>query len=222
MTQDKISDRIRKLLTLARDGGATEAEAARAMELATRLMLEHGISEASVNKPAVGFGGDAEFDDAWQMYCVHAACALYGTKPLIYNKRTIRFVGRADNTAATEMTYEWLKDQVELLYKAALPKGMSQAVRAEYRKSFKRACAGRVYSRACAIVAQLKDKGTPQSTALVVLDHRKQLEIEADDFIKNLAGIKQGRSRKITVKSNKGFFDGIAAGESVRLQHEVK
>jgi Protein of unknown function (DUF2786) len=221
MTHEKIVDRIRKLLALGRDGGATEHEAARAMELATKLMLEHGIAESAINKPGVELGGDADVDHKWEMYCAHAACALYGTKPIIYAGSRLKFVGRADNIAATEMTYEWLRDQIELFYKAALPSGMSKAARADYRRSFKSAAAGRVYTRAVEIVRQLKDKGTPQSTALVVLDYRKQLEIEADDFIQTL-GARKGHSRGLTLKNNRGTSDGFAAGDKIRLQQEVK
>lgn len=222
---DKIIDKIRKLLALARDAGATEAEGARAMELATKLMLEHGISEDAVHKPTVIFDGAVDVDDVWEMYCVHAACALYGTKPIRYPRSKqpdlMKFVGRAASIAATEFTANWLKEQVERLYKVALPSGMSQSERAQYRTSFKRACASRVYSRACEIVRTLQDKGTDQSTALVVLDHRKQLEIEAQDFIETL-DLKKGRTRSVTIKLGRGAQDGLAAGDQVKLQHEVR
>lgn len=48
---DKIKDRIRKLLTLANDSGAFEGEIDNALRFARRLMLQHNVSEADLGKP---------------------------------------------------------------------------------------------------------------------------------------------------------------------------
>ena len=53
---NKIIDRIRKLLRLAADGGATEHEAALAAERAAELMQEHGLSNATIEAS----GGEGE------------------------------------------------------------------------------------------------------------------------------------------------------------------
>jgi hypothetical protein len=53
----KIVDRLRKLLALARDGGATEGEANSAMELAQKIALNNNISFASIEL-AGGSSGD--------------------------------------------------------------------------------------------------------------------------------------------------------------------
>lgn len=44
----KIIDRIQKLLSLARDGGATEGEADNAMKIAERIMLDNNLSMAQI------------------------------------------------------------------------------------------------------------------------------------------------------------------------------
>lgn len=44
----KTIERVKKLLALAADGGATEAEAALAMDRAQKIMMEHGLSIATV------------------------------------------------------------------------------------------------------------------------------------------------------------------------------
>lgn len=48
---DKVKDKIRKLLTLANDPGAFEGEVNNALRFARRLMVEHNIKESDVNKP---------------------------------------------------------------------------------------------------------------------------------------------------------------------------
>ena len=47
-TEKSIIQRIRKLLTLANNSGATEAEAQNAMAMAQRLMIKYNISTASI------------------------------------------------------------------------------------------------------------------------------------------------------------------------------
>jgi hypothetical protein len=59
MTADDVVERIRKLLRLAEDAGATEAEAAAALERANALLIRHNltmdaIAVASGEQPAVG------------------------------------------------------------------------------------------------------------------------------------------------------------------------
>jgi len=52
----KVLSRIRKLMALSKDGGATEHEAAQAAEFMRRLMAENGISNATIEAS----GGDGE------------------------------------------------------------------------------------------------------------------------------------------------------------------
>lgn len=47
---EKILDRIRKLLRLASDKGATQEEAESALLMAQRLMVEHGLNESQVEE----------------------------------------------------------------------------------------------------------------------------------------------------------------------------
>ena len=84
-----------------------------------------------------------------------AAGFFYGCKVLFWRsgKHGFAFIGRPDNTDAAEMTMMWLTQQIKELYKANLPKGLTQPQRQEFRKTFKVACAHRVYLRAAEFVA---------------------------------------------------------------------
>ena len=58
MIHDDIVERIRKLLRLAEDAGATEAQAASALERANALLIRHNLTMDAVavslgDKPAV-------------------------------------------------------------------------------------------------------------------------------------------------------------------------
>jgi hypothetical protein len=89
---DKIKDRIRKLLNLAKDSAAYEGEIDNAMRFARRLMLEHNIAEGDLETPsdpheaaareeymqAEAFTQSENFS-TWEGILMSAVCLLIGT-----------------------------------------------------------------------------------------------------------------------------------------------
>lgn len=217
-----IKDRIKKLLNLARDKGANEHEAARALELATALMIRHGIEAKDVDdSPKLGTGSFLDLDNKWYEFAARAVATLYGTIPLFSHKGDgFQFVGRLDNVEACEVTLVYIIEQIEGLYKAALPKELSKSDRSEFRRTFKEACALRVLSRAEEIVSAFEEKGTSDCTALVVQDHRKTLAQEAHDFVMGQEGVKTKKTN-LSVKVSEGSILGHLAGDRVKLNQEV-
>jgi len=215
-------DKIRKLLALARDEGATEHEAARALELASQLMAKHGVEESSLEDRSekVGYGSTLNLDDQWKLWASRAAATLYSCRIVITGTR-FEFVGRPTHTTAAETTYDFIVDQVERSYKAFLPKGLSKSERAEFRRSFKKSCAYRLAQRAHEIIAQQATEEGARAigcNALVLVSHRQQLESEAEEF---LSGFRKRRSRAMTLRPNAGTLTGLAAADSIKLQREV-
>jgi hypothetical protein len=221
-----IADKIRKLLALA-GNNTNEAEAALALQRATELMMKHGIDEASLkDEIRIGyFGDDVEGDERWQQICCQAAGTLVGAKPVLYRTDKgifARFAGREDNATSAAAMSIFIIEQVERTYKAFLPKGMSKAERAEYRRNFKLSCSIRVYTRARKIIEAQAKEGISGSNALVVVDHRKQLEDEVYSFL-DADNVRTRASRSIQLSSNaRGYEDGLRAGNTVRLQAELK
>lgn len=221
-----ISEKIKKLLALGKDKGATEAEAMRAMELASALMVKHGIDESTLDpdKPRVADkGGSFSYDRDWQLEAAQAAAKLYGCTTTwigTMSKGAFSFVGRSDNIDAAQETSAYLILQIEQLYKANLPRGMSQSERAKYRKEFKFACARRVRSRAHAIVKEQQSAGVSGSTALVVVDYHKQLEDEIERKLK-ADGVRRVRPRAKQL-SGVGAIHGYTAGDQVDLNRAVE
>ena len=216
-----VKDKIRKLLALARDKSASENEVSVAMAMATKLMMDHGIEEKDV-EVSIGFGDMLEVDKRWHTFAANAAGVLLGTIPVCYRGANglvgIKFTGRQDNVDGSVMVYEFIVEQIERLYKSALPKGMTKSDRAEFRRTFKEMCAVRVFHRAKEIVDAIA-KGS-DSRALVVVDHRKQLASEAQDFL-NKDGRVRESSRAVRMKPGRGSRAGYMAGDLVDLQKTV-
>jgi hypothetical protein len=204
LTAEEIAKYRRKLeglMNMTVENGCSEDEQETAMRMAAGIAARIGISLDSV-KP----GGQTEAQrkavrkavnqelKIHQVLAAQAAARLYGCEVYVYDngKGGVFFIGREENVDLTEKTMFWLMRQVELLYKQSLPKGMTQRDRAEFRKTFKAACAHRVYERAIALVYKMQqDEATAQATvgsnALVVQGYFKQLAQENNDYWKPTA-----------------------------------
>ena len=228
MTDEKILDKIRKLMALGQSPNENEAQ--RALELASSMMLRHGISEDQIGVLHVkkASAGDVKTQTyRWHGFLARAAANLYFCRIVEYREvKQFRFVGREENTKAAEDTFEFLVSQVEGLYKVNLPKGMSVSARAEYRRTFKDACSHRVWVRAFQFVQSLQEDKkaveTTGSTALVVTSHIDTLMKEIDDFFGE-AGVRTIKSKKTTkIKQSRGSEDGFRAASQVNLHRTVK
>jgi hypothetical protein len=232
-----IKEKIQKLLAVAHDKGATEHEAATAMQMAMRLMTQHGISESEFKKIEKKARESAMFeaDKRWMLWMANAAGRLYGCKYIRYSggreSDKVTFVGREDNIDAAQLTYGWLCSQIETFYKQALPRGLSKSDRAEFRRTFKEACALRVFARVEALVKDMMANDAAASealalpapktgTALAIISHRKELEDEVEQFFAE-AGVRKS-NRQVSIKSGSGSWAGNAAGNQVKLRQEVK
>lgn len=229
-----MHNKIAALLAVgSKNSGATEHERDNALRLATALMLKHNISESEVRKaedsPRITRGDQYEADLAWKERVVWAIEVLYTVRSLWFSNERFLFIGRADNIDAAQQTYDMLTAQIEVLYKQCLPKGMTKADRARYRKEFKFAAASRVYFRARLIIEQLKTsdeaaQSATGSTALVVVNQLQQLENEVNEFLEETSkGSKPMKSREVTINyGNRGAQDGFRAGDKVQLNRQVR
>lgn len=226
MSEDlkKAQDRIAKLLNMTTANGCSEDEQETAMRMAAAAATRAGIDlDAFRAEQAKAAGAPApkrsakfkKSDGIWKMHQIfsaRAAAELYGVDVQEYTDGTLSFVGREENIELTQQTMMWLMRQVELLYKQNLPKGLTQRDRAEYRKTFKSACAYRVYERARSLMRDMRTNNlTAQEAtghnALVVQGHFETLKLERDEYygidpasIKRRADAEERRRSALTVQ----------------------
>jgi hypothetical protein len=230
-----VVEKIRKLLRLARNKGATEAEAATAMGMAQKLMLQHNIDnvEEAVEQIAVrGDWHDAEIDKKWQQILMSAVAKLYNCRAvMMVHTRKVQFVGKPSNVLVCADTLQWVVEQVGELHKQALrtfrqdqlarngeaPNLQQRKFESRnFRLNFKEACAHRIWQRVNEIVAAARNE-IPAHMALVVID---QALAAADDLLKE-DNVKAGRAMRMR-SSGLGTGAGRAAGDQVKLQRTVK
>lgn len=230
--RDNMKVKIAKMLAIAKDRGASEAEAATAMSMATKMMLLHGIREAELqtSNEVAGRSENTELDRDWQEIIAHASGNLFGCMTL-FSKDKIKgtpvfyFIGRPENHDAAKQTFNYLLDQVEGLYKAGLPRGLSQAHRANYRRTFKYSCASRIYHRAGELVEEMKRGEHTQEvsggTALVVQGYFDKLADEVDAFLAS-TGMKIRTKRSKPRSFGLGTAAGNAAGNAVNIRSALR
>lgn len=197
MTPEEITKtkaRIAKLLNMTVENGCSEDEAANAMRMAAGLAVKIGIEldavrPAGAPKPKIVEKRKYTMMKVYESFCAEAAAALYGVDCYApnYGKHGWWFTGREENIELAEQTMIWLVEQVERLYKQALPRGLSKRDRANFRGSFKDACGERIYHRALRLMRDMKtnqaaaQEATGQN-ALVVAGYFEQLASEIKEF----------------------------------------
>lgn len=187
-------DKISKLLNMTVENGCTEDEQETALRMAAGIAARKGIDMDACRPKdqAKPKAKSKHFAKEWkphQALAAQAAGELYGVECNVWNLGAggIMFVGREELIELAEQTMFWLMGQVEHLYKQALPKGLTQSQRAEFRKTFKAACALRTWQRAEALMRQMRrDQATAQAAtgqnALVVQGYFDQLKEEQNEF----------------------------------------
>jgi hypothetical protein len=123
------------------------------------------------------------------MYAAQAAAKLMGVECYTYDegRRGFEFIGREELIELATETMMYLFRQIEAIYKQSLPKGMTQRERAEFRKTFKAACALRVLDRAIEVMRDIRtnERAAQAATghnALVVAGYYQMLREEIREF----------------------------------------
>jgi Protein of unknown function (DUF2786) len=124
VTSDDVVERIRKLLRLAGDVGATEAEAAAALERANALLMRHNLTldriAASTGAAAVPSVTEQAIRAGWRgnwrasliyILAKHNLCEPFSS--LVGRVESVVVVGRPANVAATHAMFDWIVAQLE-------------------------------------------------------------------------------------------------------------
>lgn len=211
----KLREKLKKLMNMTVENGCTEDEQESAMRMAAGLAARAGIESeleslrTTGSQPATGKAIKKTVRQEFKIHQVlaaQAAAELYGCDLFLYDKGRggLLFVGREENVESAETTMFWLMRQVELLYKQNLPRGLTQSARAEYRKTFKAACAHRVWDRARDLMMEMRSneraaQAATGQNALVVQGYFKQLHLEnqaAWDLTPEQKAAAEARSRR--------------------------
>lgn len=116
--EERIVERLRKVLALTQSPVEGEAQAAAAM--LAKLLTDHNLSMADLEKRGAGRPGIREEGHdlgkaafTWKLDLAEAIAEHYYCASLVDRKtKTVAFVGRPDNVESLQMLYAWLIDQI--------------------------------------------------------------------------------------------------------------
>ena len=228
---DKLVTKIKNLLNLTKENGATENEALNALDLANKLMDKHDIDMATV----LAFSADKEYTVTvdttvvtrnkkmvkWKYFTLSACAILFGCKAIveedIYDTCNI-VAGSVENRELTVVLYEQLESLINSLTDIHTS-GCSRS----YKNSYRLGIAHKLQTRAKYIVRENARKAEENSnlsdevsTALATIkDANREAIIKwcQDQDIQiqkvrnkiNEAGYQSGKDRGESIPLNAGI-----------------
>jgi hypothetical protein len=229
---DKIRERVRKMLALAEDEGTTQGERDSAFARATQLMARHQIErqmldDTAPRKEAVG-QRDFTFDAPYTRQKCDLLCwtaNAMGMRSIVYRRgaevtRTIIYGFESDLEILDMLYTSLLLQQVSGLRKAAVPEYLSGSSVAMWRRDWQSAFANTVHFRIkSARESEVKtyDRehtgGGGGGAALVLVDRSKAVELRVAELHPNLG--KPLKSRSIGHQSAR--ISGQEAGRNADI-----
>lgn len=217
-----IQEKIRALLDMASRDTTNEHERGQALAAAQRLIDVHGLEAEQTADILVNDWTIGVVDRPWKMIlgsCLHLIMPI---RFIVRGDITGHvFVGKPDMIEVAEMMLVHLINEVERLYKRDLPKNMTKSERAEWRKTYKSACAHRVGLRLREIAAHNKlyqyENNTPN--ALAIIDNNTETVRRIDEAVQKVM-----RTQEVVTRTRIGLGSsaGLKAGEEVEINKKAK
>lgn len=210
---DNILARIRAMLALAGDTGATEAEAATAAQKAQELLTQYNLDTTDLgsDKPNPSQVGEWTYEKPhykWQQSLYGAVAKAYFCTVYIDNKNMLAFVGTETNVKTAEELARWISLQLDWMAFHAVQD--EELHKQSFRNNFLWGATGRIATRLKDKTRQMS-KDQPQVMSLVI--HHEANNIA---FLNNKGLILSRRGSQARIGMN-GYDEGTAAGDRVSI-----
>lgn len=173
---EKILNRIKKMLNLGHDSGATEAERDTALAMAHKLMKKFNIDAAQVAalderdevKEARGMMHFVHGNEAWALRAAQSICRLFMCEFYFQRSRELKnkvyfcVVGTAANASTARMISEFVLAGIRRqAYLSSAMLGLKGTERYAYRRSFFDAASVRICNRIFTMLQEIKKAQEP-------------------------------------------------------------
>lgn len=230
---EKILNRIKKMLNLGHDSGATDAERETALAMAHKLMKKFNIDAAQVaaldDRAQDEARGRMVFiygNQQWALRTAQAICRLFMCE--FYFQRSAQLkgkvyfcvIGTAANASTARMLCEFILAGVNRQSCiASRNDGLTSKNRAAYRHSFTEAAGARICYRVIEMLEEIKAQNEPvPGTSLVVQSlYDREAERNKQWLTEHLPNLKQSKARRSNMYDDRGYERGDAYGKAVHL-----
>jgi hypothetical protein len=222
---NKILNRVRKMLNLANNEGATEGERDNALRMAHGLLAKHNLTMAMAEdsgqqeqekRDKVGMVYN---DYPWARHTAHSISKLFFCKYFYQNigngKCAHTYVGRESNAVSA-------RDIAEYVIKSIIKESRKQFKDGSSQRSFCKGAADAIQQRCEELLSksQQQKEVSSSGTAMVLADHYRN-EMAANE--KYLAAIGLTLRKKASQERGAGFgyHQGKAYGGTVSLNRQI-
>lgn len=215
-TDEKILDKVRKLLALAEHPNTNEHEASLAYERAQELILKHNIDHFRLSDvadvSAVVRGDMAVTVEQWTQILIGVVARDNFCQAIKVGRFDIAIIGRPHNVEFTRELFSWLRIQVEAISDRAVAGYSGPISSRKWANSFRHGMVDR-------IAARLRERRAEQeamTTAIVV-----RSDDENNDFIAHEFGrLRKGSARRDVTygayTAGRGAADGVSLSPASR------
>jgi len=227
MTEDRILDRVRKMLALANDSAATEGERDNALRMAYNLLAKHNLTVEDVKARGQQPAEEERIDNAftswsqpWARTVFHAVaklffCNYYTSGKLSSTKMRHIYVGKVSNATTAALMGEYLVTSILRECRKLYRENLSPKSRA-----FATGAADRIYWRVADMIRE-QGAATP-GTALVLANVYTQEKQGNDAHALALWGeLKAGKSRERAEVDRAAYRAGSEFGAKASLSAQL-
>lgn len=224
MSVEKILDRVKKMLAIANDAGATEGERDNALRMSYNLLAKHNLSMADLpteeNNEVRERQDTVISADKWSRSLAQAVAKLFFCKYFYSRTNTSGkdkhcFVGRQSNCITARYMTEYLIKSVK---REAISRYSSPT--SPQGRSF---CVGTVDSIRKRVEEMIKtDTESTPGTALVLVSlHQREADANAKWLEQAGLALTTSKSRADNSLRAGAFYDGRDYGKTVSLNQQV-
>ena len=214
MENPKVIDKVKKLLSLGTNEGASEGERENAMRMAHALLTKHNLTTMDlVDKSDRIKESFPVWSDKYQIQLAAACadlffCIIYTQKGGVKDKDAV-FIGRKDNVITAIHMTQYLIKSVN-----------SEASRLKMGNSFKNGAANQIRARVQEIINKPVMEETSDCTSLMVISLYKSEKESNDVFLQN-EGVKLSKAITKKTKVNAEFIQGQIFGKAINLNLQI-
>lgn len=211
----RIIDKVKKLLALGTNQGASEGERDNAMRMAHALLARHNLTAMDLVEKSDRIKElFTVWNDKYQTQLAAACaelffCVVYTQKGGPKDKQVV-FIGRKDNVLTAIHMTQYLIKSVN-----------SEASRLKMGNLFKNGAANQIRSRVRDLINSPVIEESSDCTSLMVINLHKSEKDANEQFINEL-GVKLKEAKARKTKVNHEYIQGQIFGKSVSLNLQIK
>jgi len=211
---EKIRKKVQQLLNLTVENGATEAEAANALDKATALLEKYNLTMDTINdidaaERKLVEEGFQDYTCKWERILIYSI-AKFNMCDTLRDGQKMCIFGRTINVMAARLMYAWIVPQIYKFYNEAVGDRTVLRARADWRTDFYLGAAHRIGTR----LKELQEaRHVVQNDCKAIVLVRSAEATQYRDQLYPDAVNSKNRRRRVT----RGYEHGRIAGDKISL-----